>query len=242
MIDFNDDPEMIAAEYVLGVLPPEDVAAIRMRLAEDANLASAVAGWEKSLAHLASEVTPIEPPHQVWEQISASLEADRKLVDFPPREPGTLARLGSSLAFWRMATAASLAFAAGLAVWLYANPGHSTGQAGQVGPYMTALTPEQSNGPAWLVQAGADGKIVVTTIGPAAKPADKDLQLWAVARGDTKPVSLGLLPQSGTYVTGDAGLPHANLLLLVSIEPKGGSRTGRPTGPVLIGGELTQGD
>ena len=242
MIDLNDDPEMLAAEYVLGVLAPDDVAVIRMRLANDATLAGAVAGWEKRLARLASEVTPIAPPRQIWEQITASLEADGSLPISPPPKSVTLAGLGSSLAFWRMATAASLALAAGLAMWLFANPNRIAMQSNQSGPYMTALTPGQSNSPSWAVPAGADGKIFVTTIGPAAKPADKDLQLWAVARGDTKPVSLGVLPQSGTYVTGDAGLPHAHLLLLVSIEPKGGSRTGRPTGPVLIGGELTRGD
>ena len=242
MIDFSDDPEMLAAEYVLGVLAPDDVAVIRSRLADDANLASAVAGWEKRLARLASEVTPIAPPLQIWEQITASLEADDTLAASTPPKTVMPDGLSNSLAFWRMATAASLALAAGLAIWLFANPNRTTIQANVAGPYMTALTPGQSNGPSWAVQAGADGKIFVTTIGPAAKPADKDLQLWAVARGDTKPVSLGVLPQSGTYVTGDAGLPHAHLLLLVSIEPKGGSRTGRPTGPVLIGGELTRGE
>jgi anti-sigma-K factor RskA len=144
--------------------------------------------------------------------------------------------------FWRIATAASLTLAAGLAALLFADPTIVARHSGQTIPYMTVLATNQNNGPSWVIQAGADGKIFVTSMGPAPKPEDKDLQLWAVARGETKPVSLGVLPQSGTYETGGTGLPDADLLLLVSIEPKGGSRTGRPTGPVVIGGELTRGN
>jgi anti-sigma-K factor RskA len=107
---------------------------------------------------------------------------------------------------------------------------------------VTALTARATTGPSWAVRTDPDGKIVVTAIGPVAPAAGKDLQLWALAPGATKPVSLGVLPRSGSFVTSDAGLPHPHLLLLVSLEPKGGSPTGLPTGPVLFGGELTRGD
>lgn len=242
MIDFNDDPEMLAAEYVLGVLGAEDMTLIRARLADDPILADAVATWEERLTHLVDEVRPIAAPEKIWAQIRASLE-DRERSNatvLPP--PVRRLRLPRSLTFWRIATAASLTLAAGLAALLVEGPGLVATQAAQTVPYMTVLATNQNNGPSWVIQAGADGKFFVTSMGPAPKPADKDLQLWAVARGATKPVSLGVLPQSGTYVTGNAGLPDADLFLLVSIEPKGGSRTGRPTGPVVIGGELTRGN
>ena len=55
-------------------------------------------------------------------------------------------------------------------------------------------------------------------------------------QGETKPRSLGVLPPSG----GSLAAPLApNTQLLVSLEPKGGSPTGQPTGPVLYGGWLT---
>jgi len=67
--------------------------------------------------------------------------------------------------------------------------------------------------------------------------AGKDLELWALPAGATRPVSLGVLPPIGRK------LPVRELLaaqtqLMISLEPQGGSRTGAPTGPVLWGGRL----
>ena len=241
MIDLNDDPEMLAAEYVLGVLGAEDVAVIRARLPNVPALAGAVAAWEKRLLHLADEVTPIAPPEEIWQQITTTLHDEMSPAAISPATAAP-ARLARSLAFWRAATAAALTLAAGLAVLLFAGPGLVAIHAGRAIPYTAVLATNQNSGPSWVIQAGANGEILVTSMGPAPKPVDKDLQLWAVAHGETKPVSLGVLPQSGTFVTGNAGLPYADLLLLISIEPKGGSPTGRPTGPIVIMGELTQGD
>lgn len=242
MIDFNDDPEMLAAEYVLGVLGTEDVALIRARLPDDPILADAVAAWEKRLAYLADEVAPLAAPTRIWQQITASLEQRETPPATISQTVARRAGLTRSLMFWRVATAASLALAAGLAALLFLDPSFVASHGGQNIPYMTVLATNPNNGPSWVIRAGSNGKIFVTSMGPAPKPEDKDLELWAVARGETKPVSLGVLPQSGTYETGDAGLPDADLFLLVSIEPKGGSRTGRPSGPVVIGGELTRGN
>lgn len=236
MIDLNDDPEMLAAEYVLGVLDRDDMATISNQLASNASLAEAVTGWEKRLSPLAWQIDPVPVPAQLWPRIAASLgrAGAGTVVSLPAPE------IARALTFWRAATAAGIALAAGFAALLLARPTLVAPPTAQPAPYVTALTPRQNNGPSWAVRAGADGKIIVTSIGPVSKAADRDLQLWAVAPGAAKPVSLGVLPQSGTYVTSDAGLPHAHLLLLVSLEPKGGSPTGLPTGPVLFGGELTQ--
>jgi len=67
-------------------------------------------------------------------------------------------------------------------------------------------------------------------------PNDKDLELWALAQGEMRPRSLGILPPSGRQLTAKL---TPNTQLLVSLEPKGGSPTGQPTGPVLYGGWLT---
>ena len=67
-------------------------------------------------------------------------------------------------------------------------------------------------------------------------PTDKDLELWALPKGETKPHSLGVFPPSGRQLTAELA---PDTQLLVSLEPKGGSPTGQPTGPVLYGGWLT---
>ena len=64
---------------------------------------------------------------------------------------------------------------------------------------------------------------------------DRDLQLWSLPEGATRPASLGVLPAGGKQLPPGV---QPGTKLLVSLEPKGGSPTGQPTGPVLYGGEL----
>ena len=65
-------------------------------------------------------------------------------------------------------------------------------------------------------------------------PADKVLQLWALPQGATAPTSLGLLPgpDARLTVTPAAIRPEPGMLIEITLEPPGGSPTGRPTGPV----------
>ena len=78
--------------------------------------------------------------------------------------------------------------------------------------------------------------MVHTTIGP-----DRSLELWAIL-ADGKPISLGVIPPNGK---GKVELSEAlkaligkPIALAVSLEAKGGSPTGKPTGPVLYQGPL----
>jgi anti-sigma-K factor RskA len=77
---------------------------------------------------------------------------------------------------------------------------------------------------------------VIQPSGAIAVPSDRDLELWALAKGETRPRSLGVLPASGRRLVA-ALAPDTQLL--VSLEPRGGSPTGQPTGPVVYGGTIT---
>ncbi|MGH7153988.1 MAG: anti-sigma factor domain-containing protein, partial [Acetobacteraceae bacterium] len=69
----------------------------------------------------------------------------------------------------------------------------------------------------------------------------KDLELWALPPGATRPISLGVVPAAtrGLVVSHPAVPLTLRTQLMVSLEPKGGSPTGQPTGPVLFAGTLT---
>ena len=68
------------------------------------------------------------------------------------------------------------------------------------------------------------------------------LQLWALPPGATAPTSLGLIPAAGQItVTPETIRPQPGMLIEISLEPPGGSTTGRPTGPVLFIGRLSRG-
>lgn len=225
-----DEPDMRAAEYVLGLLPPAEMDAIRLELARNPTLAQAIAHWEALLMPLAAALPPEPPPALIWQRLEAELgireSTQASITPFPPR---LLRRAG----FWQGATAAVAALAACLALLLLRVPAS--------GPhYATAIAPIQGPAATWLAETRADGALVVTALGQTARPTGKDLELWALAPGATKPVSLGVLPASGAPVVVAANLPRDRLQLLVSLEPAGGSPSGQPTGPVLYAGTLAR--
>jgi anti-sigma-K factor RskA len=92
----------------------------------------------------------------------------------------------------------------------------------------------------FLAETQPDGSILVRPLSHVAVESGKDLELWALPAGATRPVSLGVLPAIGKHVPGE--LAKASTQLLVSLEPQGGSPTGLPTGPVLYAGTLTRVD
>jgi anti-sigma-K factor RskA len=212
------DNDLLAAEYVLGSLEGEERRAAEHLLATDPEFARSVAAWQQRLTPLAAQVPPVAPPADLWRRIESSIS------------PGTTADVlpfRRRVRFWQGTTAAALAIAASLAAFIVLH---------QPKPQEIAVLSPMSGGtPVLMATIGRNGVLVVQPTGPITVPADKDLELWALPRGDTKPRSLGVLPSSGRQVVAELA---SNTQLLVSLEPKGGSPTGQPTGPVLYGGRL----
>ena len=98
------------------------------------------------------------------------------------------------------------------------------------------LSPIAGGAPVLIATAERNGELLVRPTAAITVPSDKDLELWALPLGETRPHTLGVLPSSGRQL---AAQLSSNTQLLVSLEPKGGSPTGQPTGPVLYGGYLT---
>jgi anti-sigma-K factor RskA len=89
-----------------------------------------------------------------------------------------------------------------------------------------------------------DGQLVLRlNIKPPRDFTDKALEVWMVPAGGA-PQSLGLFPSERSGTTTVLVLPRdvvealaaPDSALAVSLEPKGGSTTGGPTGPVLFSG------
>jgi anti-sigma-K factor RskA len=224
-----DDLDMRAAEYVLGLLSPAETDAVRRELAQSGELAAAVARWEARLMPLAAALPPEVPPASVWERLEAELDTrESAQTSITPLHPRPLLR---RVGFWQGAAAAATALAAGLAILLLHSP---------AAQYAAVIAPTQGPAAAWLAETRSDGALVVTVLNQAPRPTGKDLELWALAPGAAKPVSLGVLPASGSPVVIAATLPRDRLQLMVSLEPAGGSPSGQPTGPVLYAGTLTK--
>lgn len=219
-----DEQDMQAAEYVLGALPPMQARALEALALHDTGVRDSIAAWEWRLAPLADLVVPTPPPPVLWRRLALAAGID-SVIQAPARR--------SRQVFWKAATAGSLALAASLAFLLFATP--------RVGPEpessMAALSPLGGPGATFLVQVGADGKATVVAVGDTSVPPGRALELWAVAAGATAPVSLGLLPTSGSKRLTIAVQPGTQLL--VSQEQAGGSPTKAPTSAPIYGGKVT---
>jgi len=106
-------------------------------------------------------------------------------------------------------------------------------------PLLAALSPSGAQQAAFIVRVDGTGLGTVFALTPPEAPGGRALQLWALMDAPKPPVSLGLLDAKGTVrlrVRSAAGTR-----LAVTLEPAGGSPTGKPTGPVIYTGSLTSG-
>jgi anti-sigma-K factor RskA len=227
-----DDDNLVAGEYVLGVLDANGRRAVAQRIENDANLARDVAFWEEKLGGLADGVRPVPPPEAVWSRIEAAVSAPAPA----PQRTG----LWQSLAFWRVfAIGSALVAAACIAALAYIGSGILRDDRAP----LLANIRQPSGQPGFVAAIGADGALVIV---PASLlTADqKSMELWLIPAGTgTRPRSLGLIapnqpvritvpPQLVPLVTRDASLA-------VSLEEPGGSRTGAPSDQIIAVGGLT---
>ncbi len=217
----SDEPDrdLLAAEFVLGSLEGQERGEAERLLAADPASARSVAVWQQRLTPLAAHIAPVAPPVDLWRSIEASID---------PPVPANVVTFRRRVRFWQATTAGALAVAASLAAFLVLR------QPEQLRVAM--LAPVSGGAPVLMATAEGTGELIVRPTVSISVPTDKDLELWALPQGETKPRSLGVLPPSGTSLAASLAL---NTQLLVSLEPKGGSPTGQPTGPVLYGGWLT---
>lgn len=219
--DMPDD-DMIAAEYALGVLAEPERAATAQRIARDRAFADMVAAWERRLAPWAEAIPALAPNPQLWNRIAQALPV-------PARQRAGLWR---NLSFWRVFALASALAAACLAVFIYF--GASGG-----GTLIATI----DGGERRYFVATVDIKRATIAVMPAGFAADASRvpELWLIPPGG-KPHALGLLQANRTVtlaVPSDlVGLAVSKATLAVSLEPAGGSPTGKPTGPVIGSGTL----
>jgi anti-sigma-K factor RskA len=231
-------PEDQAGLYVLGALNAEEMRAIRIAAGRDPALGAEIAAWERRLAPLALLVPEQKPPASVWTQLEARLTrmgagaASAEFYQPPPQRPRQRrSKPAGGLIWWQGATAAALALAAGLAVFMVRRPPEPI-------PHLAMVLPAKAGVGGWLVELPGKGEIKVHATGALSRRLDQDYELWAMPEGTDTPLPLGLLPVNASAVLKVAHLPRAKFQLLVSLEPKGGSPSGLPTGPVLFAGDV----
>lgn len=226
----------LAGEYVLGTLDAAQRRAMQARLAQEPALQAAVQAWEERLLPLSDLAEPVTPSAQLWWRIERSLDA--LLAPVPRRAPVPWWRNWHSLSLWRGLAAGGFATAAVLASVLVARemaPEPAT-------RFMVVLVAPEDKAPGWVVQAGGSSRIELIPLGSVEVPADKALQFWTKADGWSGPVSLGLVTPGHRLEVPAGKLPalQPNQLFELTLEPRTGSPTGKPTGPIRFIGRAVQ--
>lgn len=217
----NDD-DLLAAEHALGLT---DAGA---RVASDPAFAAAVEAWRARLDPLLGPERA--PPPELWDRIAARLPANDT---------------GDPVRRWRVATFAASAAAAVLLGLLIARPAGETPapQVAATAParmMVASLMPKEGKGALSITYDKSAGRMVVNPVGMDAR--GRTPELWVIP-ADGKPRSLGVVPAK-TAMAMTVRPEHRAMLadgvtLAVSLEPRGGSRTGQPTGPVVMTGTMS---
>jgi len=112
--DAPNDPEMLAAEYALGMLDADAHAAAEVRIATDSDFAARVARWE-AVGHGWAKTAPEDTdwsPDNLWHRMEAAFptEPEKRLLPPPANDPGAPQTALGSASGWRLgAIAASFA-------------------------------------------------------------------------------------------------------------------------------------
>ena len=223
--------DAVAAEYVLGTLSALTRARVQRLVRVNPGLAGAVLAWEERLLPFAEGVRPIAPPARVWARILQGIDADRAPAEAP-------SSIWGNLGLWRGLALTGFATALALAVVLFAPTAERPEQT------LVAVLAGQDAKPVLIASADRTGRtLLVKAVAPVEIAADRTLELWALQAAGN-PRSLGVLPPSGVAritLPGPAGATLSSIpALAVSLEPRGGSPTGLPTGPVLFSGPVQQ--
>ena len=233
----REDIDMLAAEYVLGTLDPDMRRTVDERRTNEAELNAAIADWEKRLSPLNAHYRAEMPSRDLFPGIRARIEGAR--IERERVQADNIVEidlLKRKLARWRIGTFATGALVASLMVAVLVSDFAAPVSDRQ----FVAVFHRDDTQPAFVMSIDLDTRAVIIRPVSATLPEGKTYQLW-IASDELGPApkSLGLLENASVPTTRSLGEFDPALLrnatFGISLEPEGGSPTGRPTGPAIHG-------
>ncbi|MCJ8144637.1 anti-sigma factor [Ancylobacter sp. A5.8] len=243
------EKEALAAEYALGLLDADQAARCETWLGSDPDFADRVESWRRNMIEIDMAASPEPPTEALWQRIETGIAGPQAQAQAQMQVASSLhgaaakarkrwsGRLWSHLPAWRAlgltAAAACLALAVALAV--------QTRDIART-PILVAVMMSDENRPLALVNAFRDGRTELVPLEALSAPEGKSLQVWTLWDRARGPVSVGLLEAMRSVNLTVDGLPATipEQLFEVTLEPAGGSPTGRPTGPILMKGNAAR--
>lgn len=230
-----EDIDGLAGEYVLGTLDAAERATVAARRLREPALDAAIVAWERRLGPLAGATSDVSPPPGALQEILARLEAGSPATAPPPEglAGGNVIQLQQRVRSWRRAAIAASSLAACL---LLAIGIRETTRPPDVGHLAVFVRDDIE--PSFVLSVDFSTRTLSVKAVSAKPMPDKAYQLWIVHdRLGGVPRSLGLIDLDASGISRrQVELDRAILTTAtfgVSVEPPGGSPTGRPTGPAL---------
>jgi anti-sigma-K factor RskA len=227
--DDGDGDDIRVAEYLLGLTDPAERAAMARRLAEEPALAAQLQLWQQRFSPLDADFAEVPPPAAAFGRL------EKRLFGAPARQGWW-----NSVALWRGLTAAAAAIAVVAIGVNLMRPAPLSPD--EFATQLVAALTDQGSGVSFVaLYDQRSGTVRLTGLSGAQVP-DRDYELWAI-EGQNAPVSMGVVPvDASTDVKLSPEMLQqfgAGTVLAVTIEPKGGSPTGGPTGPIVAKGAAT---
>lgn len=225
----DNDPDLLIAEYVLGVLPREQHLQLQARAAQDPRLQASIAAWQRHFDSWQAQIAPVQAPQGTWRAIERQL--------FPAGTASKPRGGWNDIRLWRWTAAALCAALLVASLALLQAP-----SAPPSAPALLARLQQNDGNTLFAATVLAEGRAVLFVPTRSHDWQGKSAQAWLIG-ADGKPHSLGLLPtDDAVSLDVPPGLDGALIdgaVLAVSLEPPNGSPTGLPTGPVVAQGKIS---
>ena len=261
-MEYRNKPQLrdaLAAEYVLGTLAGRARRRFEAWLKPDAALRLTVSEWEARLTPMAAVIEEVLPPKRLWERVSAAIAPKPASTNASPHASPHASRpsLWHNLVFWRGFGLTAAGAAAALLVFVGVRPPEiveriqvvekvveravpvADGTAAHQPSYVAALKDGKGETMLMIYAGRKAGEMWVKFMG-TSMPADASLELWGLDMHGN-PKSLGIVKAMGKNMIKLPDVADKSLgdfkKLAVSMEPMGGSTSGKPTGPVMYSGD-----
>ncbi|WP_182911537.1 anti-sigma factor domain-containing protein [Paracoccus sp. JM45] len=222
MTPLSDEIVALSDEYVLGLLGGTETLLIEEVITRDAELARRVGKLRDQMLPLDQSAQPQSLPAGFTEQIRKALPAQDHPVKPIP------ANLSTAPTRWRLGVLAASVI--GLAIGIGAASLRPFPE-----PSVVAVLLDAQGVPQAVIDDYGNDTAFVRFVSDIKVPTDRTLQVWTLPSQEMGATSLGTLDDTAATRLRftDLPTPNAQQLYEVTMEPLGGSPTGRPTGPIV---------
>lgn len=216
--------DALCGEYIVGTLRGVARRRFERALREEPGVARRLRHWQDMTPRYSTK-TEVRPPRRVWSRLEMELGLERY------REPWLRRR-----EFW--ASAAALAASVVLVIAFIFQVDQPARGLVQIAQLSAKDQPVRVT-----AHRSSDGRTLALTATQAmVAGTNQSYELWLIPAEGGDPVSLAVLGAlDARFVIGEDERQRlrAGAMLAVSVEPAGGSPTGRPSGRVILTGRIT---